>query len=296
MSRSRVAAFLLVLLSLTVQIDYVYAAESDINSANSFISLGADLTDAERQIVLGFFNLDEVDLSNYNVITITNQEEHEYLDAHLDKGLIGNRALSSVMVTTREEGYGIHVITQNISYCTVGMYQNALATAGIKDADIMVVGPFSISGTAGLLGAIRSYEGLTGQAMDSEQIEAANQELAVSSRLGQVLDDPVRAEQLISIIKDKVIDNDYSQEKVGEIIDQTAAEMQISLTEEDRQRILELMDQVDKLDLNMEDIKLQISDLYAQLQNVTLHVEEEQAKGFLNQLWERFESFVMTLF
>lgn len=296
MSRSRVAAFLLVLLSLTVQIVCVHAAESDINSANSFISLGADLTDAERQIVLGFFNLDEVDLSNYNVITITNQEEHEYLDAHLDKGLIGNRALSSVMVTTREKGYGIHVITQNISYCTVGMYQNALATAGIKDADIMVVGPFSISGTAGLLGAIRSYEGLTGQAMDSEQIEAANQELAVSSRLGQVLDDPVRAEQLISIIKDKVIDNDYSQEKVGEIIDQTAAEMQISLTEEDRQRILELMDQVDKLDLNMEDIKLQISDLYAQLQNVTLHVEEEQAKGFLNRLWERFESFVMTLF
>lgn len=296
MSRSRVAAFLLVLLSLTMQIVCVHAAESDINSANSFISLGADLTDAERQIVLGFFNLDEVDLSNYNVITITNQEEHEYLDAHLDKGLIGNRALSSVMVTTREKGYGIHVITQNISYCTVGMYQNALATAGIKDADIMVVGPFSISGTAGLLGAIRSYEGLTGQAMDSEQIEAANQELAVSSRLGQVLDDPVRAEQLISIIKDKVIDNDYSQEKVGEIIDQTAAEMQISLTEEDRQRILELMDQVDKLDLNMEDIKLQISDLYAQLQNVTLHVEEEQAKGFLNRLWERFESFVMTLF
>ncbi|MCI8814255.1 MAG: DUF1002 domain-containing protein [Lachnospiraceae bacterium] len=296
MSRSRVAAFLLVLLSLTMQIVCVHAAESDINSANSFISLGADLTDAERQIVLGFFNLDEVDLSNYNVITITNQEEHEYLDAHLDKGLIGNRALSSVMVTTREKGYGIHVITQNISYCTVGMYQNALATAGIKDADIMVVGPFSISGTAGLLGAIRSYEGLTGQAMDSEQIEAANQELAVSSRLGQVLDDPVRAEQLISIIKDKVIDNDYSQEKVGEIIDQTAAEMQISLTEEDRQRILELMDQVDKLDLNMEDIKLQISDLYAQLQNVTLHVEEEQAKGFLNRLWERFESFVMNLF
>lgn len=296
MSRSRVAAFLLVLLFSTMQIAYVHAAEPDVNPANSFISLGADLTDAERQIVLGFFNLSEEDLSNYNVITITNQEEHEYLDNHLDKGLIGNRALSSVMVTTREEGYGIHVITQNISYCTVGMYQNALATAGIKDADIMVVGPFSISGTAGLLGAIKSYEGLTGQVMDSEQIEAANQELAVSSQLGQVLDDPVRAEQLISIIKDKVIDNDYSREKVGEIIDQTAAEMQISLTEEDRQRILELMDQVGKLDLNMEDIKLQISDLYAQLQNVTLHVEEEQAKGFLNRLWERFESFVMTLF
>lgn len=296
MSRGRRTALLMGLALFFMQAVCVYGEGPDRNPANSFVSLGADLTDTERQIVLELLSLDESSLSGYNVIQITNQEEHQYLDNYLDRGLIGNRALSSVMVTTREEGYGIHVITQNISYCTVGMYQNALATAGIKDADITVVAPFSISGTAGLLGAIKSYEGLTGQIMDSEQIEAANQELAVASQLGQILDDPAQAERLIGVIKNKVMDNGYSREKAEEIIDQTAAEMQITLSDADKQKILDLMNQVDKLDLNMEEMKHQISDMYTQLQNIDIHVEEKQAKGFLNRLWEKFENFVMNLF
>lgn len=296
MSRGRRAALLIGLLLLFTQTVCIYGEEPDRNPANSFISLGADLTDTERKIVLELLNLDEESLSNYNIIQITNQEEHQYLDNCLDRGVIGNRALSSVMVTAREEGYGIHVVTQNISYCTVGMYQNALATAGIKDADITVVAPFSISGTAGLVGAIKSYEGLTGQTMDSEQIEAANQELAVASQLGQILDDPARAEQLIGIIKSKVMDNGYSQEKAEEIINQTAAEMQVTLSDGDRQKILDLMNQVDKLDLNQEDIKSQLSDMYTQLQKMDIHVEKEQAKSFLNRLWERFEGFLANLF
>ena len=130
MGRRRKAAFLMALLIFSVQAVSVSGDEFDRNSDNSYISLGADLTDAERNIVLSYFGLDEEDLESYPVISVTNQEEHQYLGDYLDRGVIGGRALSSVMVTTREEGYGIHVTTQNISYCTVGMYQNALATAG----------------------------------------------------------------------------------------------------------------------------------------------------------------------
>ena len=295
MGKRRKAAFLMALLIFSVQVVSVSGEEIDRNSGNSYISLGADLTDAEKNIVLSHFGLDEADLASYPVISVTNQEEHQYLGAYLDRGVIGGRALSSVMVTTKEEGYGIHVTTRNISYCTVGMYQNALATAGLKDVDIRVAGPFSISGTAALVGAIKSYEGLTGQTMDSEQIDAANRELAVSSELGKVLDSPTQAEQLVSIIKDQVISNDYNLEEVGEIIDQTAAEMQIRLTEEDRQKILDLMGQVNDLDLNIEDLKQQVSNIYEQLQSVSLSVEKEQAKGFLNRLREKLEDFMYSI-
>lgn len=295
MGRRRKAAFLLALLIFSVQAVSVSGDEFDRNSGNSYISLGADLTDAERNIVLSHFGLDEEDLESYPVISVTNQEEHQYLGDYLDRGVIGGRALSSVMVTAREEGYGIHVTTQNISYCTVGMYQNALATAGLKNVDIRVAGPFSISGTAALVGAIKSYEGLTGQIMDSEQIDAANRELAVSSELGKVLDNPAQAEQLVSMIKDQVISNDYNLEELGKIIDQTAAEMQISLTEGDKQKILDLMSQVKDLDLNIEDLKQQVSHIYEQLQSVGLSVEKEQAKGFLNRLWEKLEHFVYSI-
>ena len=70
--------------------------------------------------------------------------------------------------------------------------------------------------------------------------------------MGKMLDNPAQAEQLVGMIKDRVISNDYSLEEVGEIIDQTAAEMQISLTEGDRQKILELMNQVNDLNLDIE--------------------------------------------
>ncbi len=279
-----------------VQAAPVTAGGSGRDPGDTFIALGADLTEAEKDIVLGLFGLDETDLDVYRTITVTNQEEHQYLGAHLDRGVIGNRALSSVVVTSREEGYGIHVTTQNISYCTVGMYQNALATAGVRDADIMVAGPFSISGTAALVGAIKSYEGLTGQIMDSEQIDAANQELAVASQLGQTLEDPARAEQLIGMIKNEVISSEHSREEVRGIIDQTAAEMQISLTEEDKQKILDLMDQVKSLDLDVDALKQQAANLYSRLQNMDLSVEKEQAEGFLERLWEKLEGFIVALF
>lgn len=295
MDRRRKTAFLLALLIFSVQAVSVFGNGVDRHPDNSYIALGADLTDAERGIVLSYFGLDESDLASYSVISVTNQEEHQYLDDYLDRGVIGGRALSSVIVTIREAGYGIHVTTQNISYCTVGMYQNALATAGIKDADILVAGPFSISGTAALIGAIKSYEGLTGQTMDSAQVDAANRELAVSSELGKVLDNPSQAEQLVSIVKDQVVSNDYNLEEIGEIIDQTASEMQIPLTEADRQKILELMGQVSDLELNIEDLKQQVSNIYEQLQSVGLNVEKEQAKGFLNRLWEKLENFMYGL-
>ena len=50
--------------------------------------------------------------------------------------MIGTRALSSVLIEKKDKGNGIKVTTSNITYCTTGMYQNALATAGVTDADV----------------------------------------------------------------------------------------------------------------------------------------------------------------
>ena len=138
------------------------------NWKKPYVSLGADLNAQERATVLELLGITEDDLKNYTVATITNQDEHDYLDAYLDKSVIGSRALSSVLVEGKTDGNGIKVTTHNISYCTTGMYQNALVTAGIKDADIVVAGPFKISGTAALVGAIKSYENMTGEKVEQE--------------------------------------------------------------------------------------------------------------------------------
>ena len=38
------------------------------------------------------------------------------------------------------------------------MYENALTTAGVTDATVTVAGPFNITGTAALVGAMNAYE------------------------------------------------------------------------------------------------------------------------------------------
>ena len=107
-----------------------------------YLALGADLTASQKKKVLELLDLD--DNSDYKVITVTNKDEHEYLDSYLSSRVIGTRALSSVTVEQKDDGNGVNVTTQNISYCTSGMYRNALITAGIKNADVKVAGPFKI--------------------------------------------------------------------------------------------------------------------------------------------------------
>ena len=107
-----------------------------------YISFGADLRADEKAKVLELFGLTEADLEKCNVNTVTNAEEHQYLDAYITNDHIGSRALSSVAVMKAKKGSGITVTTKNINYCTTSMYENALATAGVKDANVVVVGHF----------------------------------------------------------------------------------------------------------------------------------------------------------
>ena len=95
------------------------------------VALGADLSAEQRATVLGLMGITEEQLAGYEVIYITNAQEHQYLDAYLDASVIGSKSLSSVMLKKGAKGSGVNVTTKNINYCTTGMYRNALLTAGV---------------------------------------------------------------------------------------------------------------------------------------------------------------------
>ncbi len=76
---------------------------------------------------------------------------------------MGTRAISSVYVEKLPEGEGITVESKNITWVTNDMYRNAIVTAGIKDAKIIVAAPFEVSGTAALTGVMKAFEDLTGE-------------------------------------------------------------------------------------------------------------------------------------
>lgn len=290
--RKKTAALLAAIMMLMAPVT-VMADSIDTSSNKPYISLGADLNSTEMETVLQLLGVSEEELSNYTVVKITNSMEHEYLDSYMSSSLIGSRALSSVLVRGEKEGYGIKVTTKNISYCTVGMYQNALATAGITNADITVVGPFKISGTAGLVGVIKAYENMTGEQVDEEKVEAATNELVVTSDIAENIGDSEKAEELVGFIKNEVASNDYTEEEMSALVDEAASEMQVSLSDEDKQNILDLMDKVKGLDIDVTQLQEQVEGLYSKLQGMDLHInlDSEETKSFLSNLWDKIVEF-----
>lgn len=290
--KKRMGILLLAGMLLAVSPLSVYADGVSGKAETPYVSLGADLNAQERATVLRLLGVTEENLKNYTVATVTNQDEHEYLDSYLEQSVIGSRALSSVLVEGKEEGNGIQVTTKNITYCTPGMYENALATAGIKDADIIVAGPFNISGTAALVGAIKSYENMTGEEIKTENVETATNELVVTGQIAENVGDQEKAEQLIGAVKEQVVEGEaVTADEIGNVVDQAAKEMEINLSEEDRQAIVKLMEKIDNLDLDIDSLKEQAKNLYDKIEDLglKLDINEEQVKGFFQKLIDFFK-------
>ena len=221
-----------------------------------YLALGENLTDEQRATVLSLMGIDPSKLSDYDVLTVNNTEEHQYLDSYIDKSKIGTKSLSSVVIMQRKKGNGINISTYNISYCTVGMYKNALATAGIEDADIIVAGPFPLSGTAALVGIFKAYTEMTGDTVDEENIDAAVHELVITGQLeNSGNNDPDEVENMIAYVKQAVVEHDMSNEAdIRDAIDEGCDKFQVTLTEDEKNQIVQLMLKINDLNLNVDDL------------------------------------------
>ena len=247
---------------------------ADAVEEKPYLSLGADLKTNEKSKVLELLDVKEDELDQYKVVTVTNKDEHKYLDDYLDSSVIGTRALSSVLVEKRDQGEGIDVTTKNITYCTAGMYENALTTAGVTDATVTVAGPFNITGTAALVGAMKAYEEMTGEDISSESKDAATNELVVTSELADQLNDSDKAEQFLALIKEKVLSDDAkSKEDINSIIDECSKDLDVNITDDQKAQIAELMQKINKLDLNVNDLKEQASKIYDKLSEMDIDTQ-----------------------
>ena len=86
-----------------------------------YLALGENLSAEQKVTVLGLMCIDAANVEDYNGVSVTKKEEHQYLDAYLPSEKIGTRALSSVVIVKRERGNGLNISTKNINYCTRGM-------------------------------------------------------------------------------------------------------------------------------------------------------------------------------
>ena len=261
-----------------------------------YISFGADLREDEKAKVLDYFGLTEADLEKCNVNTVTNAEEHQYLDAYVTNDHIGSRALSSVAVMDAKKGTGIKVTTKNINYCTASMYENALATAGVEDANVVVVGPFDMSGTAALIGAIKAYSVMSGEQVDTEVIDGAVNEIVVTGDIGNETGNTDEVAGMVAYLKDQVGGKNMSDGEIKDAIDEATDKFNVSLTQDQIDQLLELLKKLQGLDLDWGNLKNQAQNLYGKLKDMGLNIDTaaltEQAQGFFAKLI----AFIKSLF
>ncbi len=244
------------------------AEEAGITAKDKpYISLGADLSADQRATVLSLFGLTEADLADYDVVYVTNEQEHEYLDAYIPSSTIGTHALSSVVVWEADRGNGINVTTKNISYCTSGMYSNALATAGVTDANVIVAGPSEISGTAALIGAIKAYSVMTDTEIDADIIDGAINEIVVTGEIEDSSGYTDEIEGVIAYLKDEIDQIDeMSDEEIDAEIRSVAESLGASLTDDEVVQIRELLKKLKGLNLDWDAIAAQANAIFDQLE------------------------------
>ena len=287
MRRGQWKKIIAVMLVLSVGFIPALPARADSVELKPFLSLGADLTKEQRKTVLSLLDVRENELSDYEVIEITNQDEHDYLDDYLSASVIGTKALSSVRVEKVGEEKGIRVETKNITYCTSGMYTNALTTAGVTDAEVVVTGPFGISGTAALVGAMKAYEKMTGETVSQENADAATNELVVTSDLASDIGNE-KAEELMALTKQRIADGDFDTvEEIQDVVKEASEELGVTLTDEQEQALVGVFDKINGLDLDVDKLKQQAEEVYGKLQQLGL--DAEKASGILSKITQFFK-------
>lgn len=282
------------MLTLTLVLSFGVTAQAA--DEKPILALGADLSDAQKATVLSLLGISESDLGDYDVIQITNAEEHEYLDSYLSSGVIGSRALSSVLIRPAEEGAGLNVTTYNISYCTIDMYTNALLTAGLEDADVYVAAPSNISGTSALIGAVKGYAEMNDTKVDEDALETAVNELVVTGDLGEVLGDSETASDIVAYVKQQILENNVSSDAdIEKIIRDAMTKFDIDLTDAQVQQLVELMNKISKLDIDVDALSKQATEIYSKLKSMGLDLDKidtKQVGNFITRFFDRIMSLI----
>jgi uncharacterized protein YpuA (DUF1002 family) len=254
---------------------------ADIAEGDMIITLGENLTNSQKETLLSEMGAPE----DVQIVTVTNQEEHQYLGKYVSKALIGTKAISSSAITIQPKGSGISVETKNINWVTDEMYVNALITAGVKDAKIYITAPITVSGTAALTGIIKAYEISADKTIPEEVKQAANQEMVETAKLGDSIGDK-NAAALIAKVKEEIAKNKpKNDEELQTIIKQAANELNVTLTDEEMKRLMDFFNKLKDLNIDWN----QVSDQLNKAKNrISKFLQSEEGQGFLDKIKQFF--------
>ncbi|MCL1698689.1 MULTISPECIES: DUF1002 domain-containing protein [unclassified Lysinibacillus] len=221
---------------------------------------GANLSEAEKASVKESLKVKEE--PEVEEITVSGQDLVKYIKDSNSS----SRMYSSAKITRKNAGEGlvIEIVTpSNITQVTSEMYANAMLTAGIEDATVQVAAPKAVTGHSALVGIYKAYEVTTGEKLDTDRTDVANDELSVATTLTQSagVDDAKVAELLTEIKKQIAESKPATREDVEKIVQEQLNKLEINLSDKDRQLLVDLMNKISKLDIDFSKWSKQLDDI-----------------------------------
>jgi len=235
-----------------------------IDAGHSRAVIGANLTEADINSVYSTFGIKRGSVTE---LTVTNPEERQYLEGFVDSSKIGTRSISCVYIETLNAGSGLDVSAYNTDWCGRDMYVNALATAGITDAKVIVTAPFVVSGTAALTGIYKAYEDITNNKLSEEAKLAGTQELVITAELADQIGEydatTIVNELKLLLDETKAMSDDELREQIITIAD----EYNISITDPQISQLISLCRSLEKLDTS--ELKARVESMQTAIKNLS---------------------------
>ncbi len=252
------------------------------------IVYGEALSDQQKAEVRNLLGVK--DSSKVKEIVVTGKDLVTYIDGDEHSNMY-----SSAKITRKDTGEGLvinQVTPDNITEVTDEMYANALLTAGIEDAIVDVASPVKVTGHSALVGIYKAYDEGEGTALDKDRTQVANQELNLATRLAKKegLDQDKVSELLTEIKKEIAAQNPATKEEIEKIIDEKLKSLEIQLSPEDRQLLVDLFNKMRDLNINFDNVKTQLENLSTDIQK---RIEEAVGdKGFLESVSNFFKELI----
>ena len=267
----------IVSLILVLMLILSFGGTAFADNTQSRAVIGADLTAEQVAQVYSAFGVQQGTVPQ---LLVTNAEERQYLEGYVDSSIIGSRSISCVYVELLGSGAGMNVTTSNITWCTPEMYIQALATAGITDARIIVAAPFEVSGTAALTGIYKAYEDMTGKKIDDIAKLVSTQELTITGELAQ----EIGSMDSTSIVQDLKLmlseTQNMTDDQIRQEIIQIAAQYNVSLTETQINQLISLCRSLEGLDADQ--LKSRVEEVQNTLNKVS--TAKTQVVGFVQSV------------
>lgn len=301
--RNKLKAVLLSMLLVTsVMAPSAFASEGQSKNAINeklgvpIVVYGANLSESEKATVKDALKVAED--PEVEEITVSGEDLVKYIKG----GNSSSRMYSSAKITRKDDGSGlvISIVTpENITEVSEEIYANAMLTAGIENAVVEVAAPKPVTGHSALVGIYKAYEVTTGEKLDIERTDVANDELALATSIADKagVNDEQVAELLTEIKKQIAEQNPVSRDEVAKIVEDQLSRLQIELSDTDRQLLIDLMDQIRQLDIDFTQWSEQLSDISKTIEDKFGAILEDEGfwtsvKTFFNDLMDKVSTWL----